>query len=506
MTDMAHSLRKATPESLSVHQLARTYREAKTPPVKRIDALRVAKASAAAMGLGAAKIALLDLLFASSKPADWETPGRPPIVWPSNAMLARKLGVAVNTVRYHLRGLVHARLVAHSDHPTYQRRGRRDEDGQIAEAYGIDLSPIAVRFDELSAMAETAEHRAKQWKRYSDRRTCLRKEIRSILANAAERKLAGAWDHLQARLDVLRERRPCELDELVDLVGGFEVLRDDAEALYGDVQAPQKFDTAVSKYEPLLTTADLQESENSKDEQRRADARRVIPFPASGGSAERKSHPSTADRQPSSPAANRLAEDIQVISLPLIRDACPVVSEIAPDAFKSWHALRSQGGLLCTYSGINPQVWREAQEDLGPDLAIAAMAVTVQRATAGSVAKPGAYLRRLVQLGREGELHLSRSLFAMAKPGEGETVARPSGEPRTSASAFGRHAVFPSDGSIYSTHWGAMVRSHAPAPTPDLDVVAQAFRSWARQKDIGLDAPGIEKTFIGFCKQWKSRR
>jgi len=66
--------------------------------------------------------------------------------------------------------------------------------------------------------------------------------------------------------------------------------------------------------------------------------------------------------------------------------------------------------------------------------------------------------------------------------------------------------VFPSDGSIYSTHWGAMVRSHAPAPTPDLDVVAQAFRSWARQKDIGLDAPGIEKTFIGFCKQWKSRR
>ena len=40
MTDMAHSLRKATPESLSVHQLARTYREAKTPPVKGIDALR----------------------------------------------------------------------------------------------------------------------------------------------------------------------------------------------------------------------------------------------------------------------------------------------------------------------------------------------------------------------------------------------------------------------------------------------------------------------------------
>ena len=80
MTDMAHSLRKATPESLSVHQLARTYREAKTPPVKRIDALRVAKAGAAAMGLGAAKIALLDLLFGSSKAADWETPGRPPIV------------------------------------------------------------------------------------------------------------------------------------------------------------------------------------------------------------------------------------------------------------------------------------------------------------------------------------------------------------------------------------------------------------------------------------------
>jgi replication initiation protein RepC len=42
-----------------------------------------------------------------------------------------------------------------------------------------------------------------------------------------------------------------------------------------------------------------------------------------------------------------------------------------------------------------------------------AVAVTFQKTTVNGVAKPGAYLRTLVQRGHAGQLFLSRSLFAM---------------------------------------------------------------------------------------------
>ncbi|MDT9071535.1 helix-turn-helix domain-containing protein, partial [Escherichia coli] len=73
--------------------------------VTRNDAVRVAKRAAAAMGLKSSKIALIDQLFAASKPADWTTAGVAPVVWPSNERLARDLGISISTMKHHLNGL-----------------------------------------------------------------------------------------------------------------------------------------------------------------------------------------------------------------------------------------------------------------------------------------------------------------------------------------------------------------------------------------------------------------
>lgn len=196
--------------------------------------------------------------------------------------------------------------------------------------------------------------------------------------------------------------------------------------------------------------------------------------------------------------ADTLKDDAQVISLPLVRDACPAVSEFTPDAFSSWRAFRDSGRALCVAVGINPQVWQEAQAILGADLAASALAVTVQRSSSGSVAKPGAYLRTLVQRGRNGELHLSRSLFALAKgslEGRGQSLG-----PKTAADAG---IAFPNDGSIAFSRWAAVVRENAPRPCPDVDVVAEAFRRWATQRGVDLAARTIERTFAGFCRNWR---
>jgi replication initiation protein RepC len=224
MTSLGSGLRKTTPERLAATEYAREYRQAGARRITRVAALKVAKRSAAAMGLKASKIALIDQLFAYTKAHDWTDGDVAPVIWPSNVALARGLGVSVSTMKHHLNGLVEAGLVAYSDGPTYQRRGRRDEDGKIIEAAGIDLSPIAVRFAELTEMADVADHAAREWKRYSNRRTILRKEIQSLVLSAREESFEVPWDHAQARVDVLGVGLDTDLDVLAALVAELECM------------------------------------------------------------------------------------------------------------------------------------------------------------------------------------------------------------------------------------------------------------------------------------------
>ncbi len=62
---------------------------------------------------------------------------------------------------------------------------------------------------------------------------------------------------------------------------------------------------------------------------------------------------------------------------------------------------------------------------------------------------------------------------------------------------------FPADGSISYCPWGDLVREHAPKPTPDVEMVASAFRKWCRAKPIPFDAASIEQTFVSFCQTYR---
>lgn len=497
MTSLGSGLRKINPDRLAAIEYAREYRQAGARRITRTAALRAAKRGAAAMGLKASKLALIDQLFAYTKANDWTDEGVAPVIWPSNVALARALGVSVSTMKHHLNGLVEAGLVSYSDGPTYQRRGRRDEQGRIIEADGIDLSPIATRFVELSDLADASEHAAKQWKRLANRRTILRKEIQALILSARQEDFAGPWDHGQARLDVIREARAADVDELASWVEQLESLQEELEAAFNKALDTRNMHSAVSKFRPLLTTAESPNPESSNLVRPRANARDSNPSAAYGGMAFEKK-PGETERQEQAERSPRdvLTEDLQYISLPLVQDACPTIENYAPGAFESWSALRDTGRDLCRAININPQVWQEALAVLGSDVAIAALAVTIQKFEVGLVAKPGAYLRRMIQRGRDGELHVSRSLFGMAQ-------ASYSGAGGLSPTLVEELVSFPSSGPIGYSRWADIVRENAPKPTPDIDMVADNFRRWARGRDIDLTSPNIERILIGFCKKWR---
>ncbi|MES4992422.1 plasmid replication protein RepC [Phyllobacterium sp. 22229] len=491
--------RKVTPGSLAAQRAARRYAGDRSTHIKRIEALQLAKRAAAAMGLKAAKIAMIDKLFAYSPSADWDRKVANPIVWPSNDVLARQLGLSVSTARHHLRGLAEAGLIAHSSHPTFQRRGVRDKNGYIVEAYGIDLSPIVARYDELLAMAEAYEQEGRDRRALSFQRTQLRREIEGILEAARRDRFVGtSWQQYQARLDRLRETRVRSIGKFHEAVAAYTALLSEVEDAYEGEYSRSDLDTAVSGIRQLQTTGDLP-SDNCRKATSSGGMGPKFNAPPSRGTiasgrmrtARRMAARSDKDHELPS------RDDIGQVSLDLVRTACPALEKHIPKIFDSWTQLRESGRQLCATAEINAQVWTEAEAYLGPDTAIAALAVTIQRAADGHVGSPGAYLRTLIQRGRVGELRISRSLFALAttKVGESSTATL-----RSKASYRG----FPTERITWSV-WADLVRMHAPSPTPDIELLADAFRSWCLKGNIDLAQPAIEKAFIGFCKKWRLR-
>lgn len=111
-----------------------------------------------------------------------------PIVWPSAALQRDELGLSPAQVKAINRALIDAGLITMKDSPNGKRYGKRDSHKRIVEAYGFDLSPLAVRRAEMGRLRRRA--------------TIARNCIIQIVEAAAE---SGFVDETWARL--VREAR-----------------------------------------------------------------------------------------------------------------------------------------------------------------------------------------------------------------------------------------------------------------------------------------------------------
>lgn len=203
-------------------------------------------------------------MFGYSPAADWNSKDASLIVWPSNQLLAQGLGLSISTARHYLRGLAAEGLIAHASHPTFQRRGVRDAQGNIVAAFGIGLSPIIMRYDELLEVALAYEREGRERRSLSYRRTQIRQEIEAILVAAQRDGLPGNWQHFHARPDRLREAVPSDLVQFRAAIEALTVLREDIEEAYRGASHRSNLDTAVASSRQVQATADLPSDEESR--------------------------------------------------------------------------------------------------------------------------------------------------------------------------------------------------------------------------------------------------
>lgn len=177
------------------------------------------------LGLPVHAYKLVAWLVKQTQPQDWEEGSRP-IAWPSARHQAEFLGLSPARVKQLNRALFEAGSFVMRDNEQGKRYGRRDpETKRIIEAFGFDLSPLALRYEEFLRIAAAARVERDHKKGLRRRATLARRAIRQAGEElAAQGHEPGGWRSLDEEVAALTIacRHASRSDELAVIVGGLE--------------------------------------------------------------------------------------------------------------------------------------------------------------------------------------------------------------------------------------------------------------------------------------------
>tara|TARA_R110002012_G_scaffold18455_16_gene67820 strand:+ start:5987 stop:7141 length:1155 start_codon:yes stop_codon:yes gene_type:complete len=307
------------------------------------------------------------------------------IVFASNARLSERLhGMPESTLRRHLAELVRLGLIGRHDSPN-RKRFARNRGGAISLAFGFDLAPLVVQ-------AEMIETAAQQAEAHHERMQALRDRI-LVLRHALIRQ--GGADALADDVGRLLRRKPDEaaLKSMERTL--HEALSQAAE---GEIEAP-----SVSTL-PALDTDQLSASDR-QNERHIQDSNKYY-FDSE------KSDQSMAVQ--SETAGNKAAQNPEQkkgVTLAEVVSACTEVRSFFPQALRSWDDLVRVGDQIAPMLGIDLPVLNEAKRDMGAESAAITVLCLLEKAAA--IRSPGAYLRRLTQMARDGAFSLNPMLSAL---------------------------------------------------------------------------------------------
>ena len=394
--------RKITPAMIA----AKAARPTRWLPVKRGEALSALKRAAPALGIPRQVVTMMDYLVGRTRDVDWVQGGRP-MAWPSNVTLQDVLDVGRTQVKTLIRVALEHGLLEMDESPNGQRYGYREE-GQIAEAYGFDLTPLAARAAELEQIARAHQERRREGARLRARITSVRNKVLMI----AE---AGSWPALAAEAHALA-------------------------ALRGDIRDPGLLAPVLSRLEALSALAEEQLTARAlpveTDPKGTTDRPPITPTKhlkiAEANTAVAGPRP-MAHRESRSrdcrPNANRPLEGAKqegiregtvsalrgfIVTPEFILQIAPQFRDWVQSGRPKWVELEEAATFVRSDLGISLHAWGQACVVLGRIEAVSVLAAIAARQAVGKVRSAGGLLRRMVDLHMAGELRLDRTLFGLS--------------------------------------------------------------------------------------------
>ena len=377
----SQALAKARPSEKTVHKW------------QVFRAICTAKAK---VGVSERSLAVLDALL--SFHPETALSGDNLIVFPSNQQLAlRAHGMAPTTMRRHLSALVDCGLVIRRDSPNGKRYARKGQGGEIAMAFGFDLSPLVARAEEFEAWAEEVRAEERALKLVRERITLLRRDIAKMIATGIEENVpirggdAGATDWLGIytlyRSMLARVPRTAVRPQLEPIAEELSLLADEVLRLLEDhikTKNPVANESRSGQHKQNSNPNHLIELEPASRESR-------------GAGIEPLSQPP------------RMPEG--VFPLGMVLDACPDIVDYAGGGISNWRDLLATAAVVRPMLGISPSAWEEAQAVMGEVQAATVVAAILQRGEA--IHSAGGYLRGLTEKARAGQFSSGPMLMAL---------------------------------------------------------------------------------------------
>ena len=384
-----------------------------TAPEKTVHKWKVVQALTEAkdkLGIPDRAIAVLNALLSFHQETTM-TAGDALVVFPSNAkLIARAHGVAPTTLRRHLAILVDAGIVIRRDSPNGKRYARRGEGGEIAEAYGFDLTPLVARAEEFEQLAAEVVAERKALRIARERVTLARRDITKLIAMGLEEGIPGDWASLHmAYLEIIgrlkRSAQPetlasisIELEDMAaEIAKHLELFVNSLKTDGNESQSghhKHNSNTNPHESEPAFQKDRGETVETSPEWQGNADPDPVI------GDEQRRD----LGKDPGTP-------------LGMVLHACPDIVEYAgsgagePRGIANWAAFLKTASLVRAMLGISPDAWRDATETMGVVDASIVIAAILQKGD--EIRFPGGYLRSLTEKKRAGEFSTGPILMAL---------------------------------------------------------------------------------------------
>ena len=380
-----------------------------TGTVDKFQLLRALTEARLAFGLGDRAITVLDALLTFHQ--DRELNGaEATVVFPSNRELGlRTRGMADRTLRTHLRTLVRCGLVLRRDSPNGKRYSLKDDRGHVAQAFGFDLSPLALKATEIFEAAERARAHWKACRKVRGEITVHLRDVCRIIGTAREEKRVGDWNAMESRLRTLSGRvgRTTPLKEHEARRDELVALRADVENLYLSTLSEQEMAANDGGSDRHIQNSNLESRLNlsveKKKEEPLAEGRRedeVVQL-AEADAGEPKAEPGS-ERSPGRKPP---------VSLDLFAQACPQFLDYARHGVRSWRDVIATGDLVRGALGISPDAMCQAVRSMGDVPAAITVAAILERHE--EIRSPGGYLRSLSARATEDRFSVRPMLDAL---------------------------------------------------------------------------------------------
>lgn len=387
--------------------------------------LRSLTEARAAFFLSDRTIAVLEALL-SFYPETQLNGGTPLIVFPSNAELSmRTRGMSSATIRRHLASLVEAGLIIRRDSPNGKRYARRGETGEIERAFGFDLSPLALRADEIEAHAVEARDLARAVHRVRSEITIHLRDISKTIDAGLGEERPGAWETYADELASLSGRvsRHLPLTVLQSRCDALARLRIDVEKVYLESLSDEEMSGSDCSFEHHIQNSNL-------DHQfEKAIEKGLKPAARETGEAEPGSTVALAKirqrlkdaRRSRSEGADQQRPEAKSVPMPLeaVLKVCPQISDYARNGIEDWHDLTQTAGLVRSMLGVSPDAWERARQAMGEINASITIAAILERVE--EIRSPGGYLRALTDRAEIGQYSVLPVIKALRGEGRKAT-------------------------------------------------------------------------------------